>query len=45
MAVSNIGQGEPAVRLDVVMGWCPCPCLVTSKLGLSGVIIASSAEA
>lgn len=41
VAVSSIGQGEPAARLEVVMGWCLCPLLVTSKLGLFRVIIIS----
>lgn len=45
VAVSNIGRGEPAARLDMVVGWCPCPGLVTSKFGLSGVIIISSTKA
>lgn len=39
VAVSIVGQGEPAARLNVVVDWCPL--LVTSRLGLSRVIIIS----
>lgn len=41
VAVSVVGQGEPAAKLNVVVDWCLCPPLVTRKLGLSRVIIIS----